>query len=173
VGTYDHIANTQKLYVDGTLDNSRVTSGDLVGTNNALLTLNSFAGAYGQSTWRELRVSDIIRSDIWISVTNYTCTDNLVMYNNVEIYTEPAIPPVPAYYFHGYIKEKSVPVARRIFLYDRVTGVLIDSAMSDSSSGYYLLETFDNAEHFIVVMDDTEGDVYNPIIRDKLPPNGK
>ncbi len=125
---------------------------------------------FWKGTIEEVRISNITRSGAWIKTTKTSNTDDLILYGTEENCTSPLED--PNYFYHGYIKEKTQPAERKIFLYDRVNGNLIDSSISDEA-GYYLLETGSNEEHFIVVMDDDAGEVYDPIIQDRILPNGE
>lgn len=127
-------------------------------------------GNYFKGNIKEIRISKTVRSDSWIKTTYYSNFDNLLLYYPNETYTEP-IP--EEYFFHGYIKELSQPVARKVSLYNKATGNLIDTTMSDPYTGYYLLASYTNDEHFIVAFDDEYGTAYNPLIRDNFLPNGK
>ncbi len=126
---------------------------------------------YYEQTLGELRISSIVRTNNWIQASRISLFDELIFYNTEETYTAPAADPI--YYFHGYIKEAGNPVARVVNLYNRSTGILADTTVSNAITGYYELATYDNVEHFIVVIDD-DGDTveYNAIIQDRLIPNG-
>ena len=56
----------------------------------------------------ELRYSTISRSDAWIKATYYTTFDDLIVYSELQN--------IPIYYYHGYIRERGVPVARTVRL---------------------------------------------------------
>jgi len=115
------------------------------------------------SDMAEVRISNIQRSDAWMKATYYTLFDNLISYNQGV---------KPAYYYHGYIKEKSIPVARTVRLYNRESGTLMDETTSSGSNGYYYLTTSISGEHFVAAFDDDAGDSYNAVILDKLQPLG-
>lgn len=70
----------------------------------------------------------------------------------------------------GYVTENTLPVARNLFMYDRSTGALVGTATSDASTGYYEISTSVSGEHFVVVLDDAEGESFNALIADKLVP---
>jgi len=111
----------------------------------------------------ELRYSTISRSDAWIKATYYTTFDDLIVYSELQN--------IPIYYYHGYIRERGVPVARTVRLYYRTTGELMDETTS-SGNGYYYLTTSISGEHFVVAFDDDLGESFNAVILDKLPPLG-
>jgi hypothetical protein len=69
---------------------------------------------------------------------------------------------MPTYFIEGYVYEKGNPVVRQIYLYDRSTGVLVDSTVS--SGGYYYVETSNSGSHFIVCLDDSSGVAYDDLI---------
>ena len=116
----------------------------------------------------EVRVSNIARSASWIKATYHSNWNTLLTYNSAQSYT-----PSPNYYYHGYVKEKGTYVGRKVYLYKRNTGTLVDNCMSNVNTGYYMLETSVSGEHFIVVLDDDAGDTYNALIEDRLYPNDK
>ena len=59
---------------------------------------------------------------------------------------------------------------RTIALYERSSGELKDITTSNSS-GFYSLETTNNTEHFVVVLDNIANYKYNALIKDRLLPN--
>jgi hypothetical protein len=115
----------------------------------------------------ETRISNIARSASWIKATYYSNWNTLLTYDSFQNYTPP-----PDYYYHGYVKEKGVYVSRKVYLYKRDTGLLMDSGMSNAGTGYYLLETSVSGEHFILALDDDAGDDYNALVQDRIYPNG-
>ena len=124
--------------------------------------INQFTGII-----QEIRISDVSRSAEWLKTTDNSLRDNLIYYYNEETYTPPS---EPKYYYQGYVKEHNHPVQRKVFLYDRSSGKLIDDTISDPS-GFYSLVTSEYKDNFIVVLDNDAGDTYDPLIRDRLLPN--
>lgn len=119
---------------------------------------------------KEVRISDTVRSGAWLKATHNTSIDNLISFNDPEIYSEPPIED-NLYTYQGYVKNKGIPMIRAVLLYERSTGTLMDSTISDNQ-GFYLLETPNNTEHFIVVLDSLDDYKFAPLIQDRLLPNG-
>jgi len=143
--------------------NTDTTAHTALGPNNALHSetglrvYSTFLGVVG-----ELRISDIARSYAWTKATYYSNFDNLISWGSEES--------EPQYYIDGYVKEKNAPVSRTVRIYDRTTGLLMDTDISRSSDGYYYVTTTSSGEHFVVVFDDDNGVVYNALISDRLIP---
>lgn len=74
--------------------------------------------------------------------------------------------------YEGYVTENDNPISRKVNLYYRNTGELIDTTTSSGSNGYYKLSAVNNDTHFIVAFDDEAGEDYNALILDKLLPVG-
>lgn len=72
-------------------------------------------------------------------------------------------------YFSGYVYEIDVPVSRKIYVYNRDTGALVNYTTS-SGDGYYYIETTYSGAHYIVALDDESGESYNAVILDKMVP---
>jgi len=116
----------------------------------------------------EVRISNTIRSDGWLKASYHSIMDELLSYNEVETYVET---PTQYYAYEGYVKNKATPVERKVLLYERTTGLLMDATTSDNQ-GHYLLQTPYNTEHFIVVLDNIADYKFNPLIQDRILPNG-
>ena len=116
----------------------------------------------------EVRISNTIRSDGWLKASYHSIMDELLSYNEVETYVET---PTQYYAYEGYVKNKATPVERKVLLYERTTGLLMDATTSDNQ-GQYLLQTPYNTEHFIVVLDNIADYKFNPLIKDRILPNG-
>ena len=110
----------------------------------------------------EIHISDTERSSSWIKAISYVITDSLLYF------TEDQIP--YDYIFRGVIKEKGMPAQRKVMLYRRSSGELINSMIS-AADGFYYLTTPYNEEHYIVVLDDDSGDEYNALIQDRVYPS--
>ncbi len=170
-GTYNSTGLLGDLFVDGVKETLSIDNYDsMSGSVNEVKVGGGNSGEEFNGIISEIRISNIVRSDSWIATTYHNNTDALIFYNTAETYIAPETE--PNYFYHGYIKEYNSPVARKVSLYDSTTGLLIDSTTSESASGYYLLETPNNTEHFIIVLDDDLGEVFVPLIQDKLLPNG-
>jgi len=72
-------------------------------------------------------------------------------------------------YFSGYVKEGDVAVSRIVRLYNRNSGLLVDSTTS-SGNGYYYVETTYSGAHYLIALDDDSGDSYNMARLDKMIP---
>jgi hypothetical protein len=110
------------------------------------------------------RRSNCKRSEAWIKATNYNITGQLYTVGEEEHKV--------AYYYHGYVTQLDLPVARQVRLYHRDSGDLMDETTSDVSTGYYYLTTSVSGSHYVVVLDDDAGDDYNALISDRLGPLG-
>jgi len=89
---------------------------------------------------------------------------NLCVSDGSNIYaTEIEIFNSISYYFSGYVYEQGSPVSRELYLHNRSDGSLINSTTS-SGNGYYYLETTYSGSHYIVCLDDAEGEDYNDMI---------
>jgi len=96
--------------------------------------------------------------------------DNLITYNTSEVYVAPIVT-TENYNYVGYVNLKGQPIIRTVLLYERSTGLLVDSTTSDQT-GFYNLLCHKNVEHFIVVLDDVNTFIYEPLVKDRLLPNG-
>lgn len=74
------------------------------------------------------------------------------------------------YFIEGYVKEKGQPVQREVALYRAETNELVDSTISASGTGYFLLETPYGEKHYAVCLDDMSKPDYNHLIYGKLLP---
>jgi len=164
-GTYNSSGLIGDLFVDGVKETLTTDGYDtMAGGVNDLVTGNqSGPDTYFPGVIGETRVSNIVRSDAWLKATYYTLHDNFMTCVQGN---------KPSYYYHGYIKEKSIPVARTVRLYNRESGTLMDETTSSGSNGYYYLTTSISGEHFVAAFDDDAGDSYNAVILDKLQPLG-
>jgi len=68
----------------------------------------------------------------------------------------------------GTVKELGIPVSRKVLLYLRSTGELVETTMSDPTTGYYQFDVNNITKvYFIVALDDDEGVEYNALICDR------
>jgi len=101
------------------------------------------------------RVSSIARSDAWIAATNASLKDDLL---SSILYT-----------VSGTVAENGTPVARKLYLFDRATGVKVAAATSDATTGSYLFAVPDTTtKYFVVALDDDAGTEYNALIADRV-----
>jgi len=147
----------QEVSTNGNTDTTAPTALGPTNNTNGVETYSHFRGIVNS-----VRVSNISRSEAWIKATYYSNTNNLIFWDSEKS--------EPIYYIDGYIKENNIPVSRIVRIYDRTTGLLIDTNTSRSSDGYYYVTTTYSGEHFVVVFDDNSGDVYNALISDRLIP---
>lgn len=151
-----------KVYVNGVVEGSDPSFGLIWNVNTDLSIGRSTDGFVGKID--EVRISKAPRSAGWVYTTYQSNWDSLVYYYTPEL--------TPTYYYHGYVKQYEEPVSRKVCLYDRNTGHLMDFIYSRVSDGYYYLTTTISGNHFIVVFDDEDGDSFNALISDKLQPTG-
>jgi hypothetical protein len=153
--SYNSSVGGQKLYIDGALSASRASF-----TAPATIGSLIYVGAHAAGTTNcahmyinEYRLSVIDRSSAWLKATYYSNTDDLVSFNTDRYF-----------FMSGYVKEKGIPVVRTVRAYRRDTGELVDSTISDPSTGYYYLVTTYSGGHSIVCLDDDYGLSYNDLI---------
>jgi hypothetical protein len=163
-GTYD--GSTAKMYVNG----QNITLGSVQGANPADdasvlgIAERSSSNLFFEGILDEVQVCSGVRSPAWIKADYYNCWNNFITFGEEEN--------EPLYYWDGYVKEYGQPVSRLVRLYNRDTGLLIDSDTSRGSDGYYYLTSSLSGTHFITAFDDDIGDEFNALILDKLSPKG-
>ena len=118
--------------------------------------------AYGYGASDEVRYYGAVLSDLYIKSSYYSISDALLYFVEDQIPYD--------YIFRGIIKEKGMPVQRRVCAYRRSTNLLAGSTTS-SVDGYYYITTPYNEEHYIVVLDNDSGDDYNALIQDRVYPS--
>lgn len=97
--------------------------------------------------------------------------DEFVIIKGLAKWTDNFTPPNTPIIPDVLHKNKVTPIERKILLYERTTGLLMDATTSDNQ-GHYLLQTPYNTEHFIVVLDNIADYKFNPLIQDRILPNG-
>ena len=71
----------------------------------------------------------------------------------------------------GTVEEEGVFVERTVRLYKRSTGELVDETISDYEDGGFLLLVSDQAEHYVVALDDiSDATDYDALIYDRVIP---
>lgn len=60
------------------------------------------------------------------------------------------------------------PCARTVRAYDRVSGVLAGSAVSNATTGAYSIDTLFEGDHVVVALDDDAGTSYNVVALDRI-----
>lgn len=155
-GTWD--GGTQRVFKNGVEANS-------TGQTGTLDDATSFSFNSGSETFYglqdETRVSIVSRSASWLKATYHTCEDNLISFADS--------PPPTITTYTGYVQLEGTPVSRKILLYNRATGSLIGVTTSNSTTGYFEIDTYLDALHFSVVLPEI-ADGFQPIIRDQLDP---
>jgi hypothetical protein len=94
----------------------------------------------------------------WIKANNYSVRDSLNMVQKADIYQT-----------SGYVTELGQPVQREVFLYDRISGELMDKTIS-STLGYYSLRTTVSGSHNIVCQDASSAPDFDDLIISKITP---
>ena len=79
-------------------------------------------------------------------------------------------PEYNGYYMEGYTKETGIPVSRTVTAYRSDTNELIDSTVSDPSTGYFWIESTYSGSHYLVCKDDDGGVDYNHLVYGKIVP---
>lgn len=85
----------------------------------------------------------------------------------------PDVAPFSEYlsYLSGTVKDDTGAFcARTVRAYDRVTGVLSGSAVSNASTGAYTVTTQTVNPHTVIVLDDDAGTAYNALVFDNVVP---
>lgn len=74
-------------------------------------------------------------------------------------------------YLSGTVKDgTNTPCARTVRAYDRVTGLLSGSTVSDASTGVFTVTTQTVNPHTVIVLDDDAGTAYNALVFDNVVP---
>ena len=152
--------NLRELFVDNNIEGTLNLSGDVSQAGNMYLAAGTGGTDYYLPAYiAEVRISNIVRPNSWVKATNYTLRDELFNIAKADIYN-----------FSGYVKELGLPVQRTLYLYCRETGELMDRALSDPNTGYYLLKTTSSGLHNIICKDADTGKDFNDLISSKLLP---
>ncbi len=147
-------------YVDGTIDGDMTQS--VYFKKNGKMSIaqeydpTNVAGDFFEGYIGEVRISNIDRTYEWIFTTHSTFCDNICYVNKADIY-----------YYTGNIYQKGLPVQRDVFLYDRVSGELMDKCISTVSGTYYLTTTV-SGEHNVVCHADEN---YQDVILGRILPD--
>ncbi len=78
-------------------------------------------------------------------------------------------PPMPSYEFTGYVKNGDEYLDRIVRAYRRDDYELMDETVSSGTSGYKIHTTY-SGSHYLVCLDDEEGEEYNALVLDKKYP---
>ena len=161
-GTYESSTLSGDLFIDGIKETLSVDNYDTIAgsTNDLTIGVNKpSANEFWEGKIDEIRISNVVRSNAWLKATYYSFFDNLITYSTEEI--------KPSFIFSGYVKVNNVPVARTVYLYRRLTGELVGSTISNSSTGYFEIPTPYDDYHFVVILPKLD-ESYNIIAKDKI-----
>jgi hypothetical protein len=149
-----------ELFVDGLSKDVEITSYGAWGSDGSTnieigrrITSNYYSGALC-----EVRISNIPRSTAWLKATYYSGWNDLVTFGAPDS-TGPAVLAMS-----GHVYEVGNPVSRIVRAYRRDTGELVDETTSNSSTGYYYLNTTYSGTHSLVCLDAEGGESYNDLI---------
>jgi hypothetical protein len=96
----------------------------------------------------EVRISNIARSASWIKATYYSNWDNLITYDRAKNY------------FSGTVKVENVLSARKVNLYDQITGELL--GFTTSTSGIWAVDVYGdiNTKYFAVCVPEWNAEIF-------------
>jgi hypothetical protein len=151
-----------RIYVNGILDNTGAVSHPQSFSSRPVFigkyyhnTSSSFGGIID-----EVRISNVSRSSAWVKATYYSNWNDLITFGAIE---EP-----PYFFYEGYVNVLGVPSERRVHLYRRSTGQLVDGTTS-SGDGYFKLQSRFPEYHYIIVLPELNED-YPLLFDDKIHP---
>ena len=151
-----------KIYIDSIkIGKQDFTAGMPTYTENLHIGSDHNSSQHFNGISDEVRISNIARSFSWIKATYHSSRNTLLTYGGEK--------QRPFYYFSGHTFEQQSPVSRKLYLYERSTGDLVDTTTS-SGDGYYYMETASSGSHNIVCLDDEAGVDYNDLISGKVFP---
>lgn len=157
-------------YFDFFVDAIQIGSPIAIGNFTEVATLGRYIGSsrslghFADGIISEVRISTVKRTAAWINATYEGLWDNLLTFG-VEEEEEAFV----YYYLSGYTFEEGNPVSRTLYLHDRADGSLMGTTTS-SGNGYYYLETTFSGAHYIVCLDNEEGEDYNDLILGNMIP---
>ena len=105
-----------------------------------------------------VQISNVARSSTWCIISEKSIKDDLISITKASIYQ-----------ISGYITSNNQPAQRRVFLYERTSGELVDKGIS-TAEGYYSLKTPFSGEHNIVCLDDPYDVDLDDLILSKVIP---
>jgi hypothetical protein len=113
---------------------------------------------YSTGLVKDVRISNVARSQAWIKATMYTSKDQLLTISNPVIFK-----------ISGSIKAFGFPAQRDVYLYERHTGELIQKTTADVN-GFYTIYTEKETEHNIVCYHNDAPPYLNDLIISKVIP---
>ncbi len=149
--------SSQYLFTDGIVTASGTFTSDVTTDTNSLFLGRSY-NAYFYGPIQSLILSNTARSAAWIKAGSYMQRDALI---NIDLGKR--------YKISGHVAAFGSPVRRTIFLYDRVSGVLLDKIISDDA-GYYTLYANTGDRYNVVCLDDDTGMDLSDILISKIVP---
>lgn len=121
---------------------------------------NNDTGSFYEGVLDELRLSKIDRPNGWISSTNLSNRDLLLVIEDLEIAD------IIAYRISGSVRQLGLLVERGVCLYLRSTGELKTYMLSNTPSiGYFEFIVNNLSDYYIVVLDE---DNYNALVFDRV-----
>ncbi len=162
--TFDNDTKYGATYTDANLDNSGIASAVWGIESNGRASIgqeydSSSTGDFFDGKIAELHISKVARSASWVGVTSYSNKDDLFNIYQAGIYQ-----------ITGYVKELGSPAQRTVYLYDRVSGELMDKVISNSSTGYYSLRTTISGAHNLMCIDALASPDFDDLIISKVTP---
>ena len=121
------------------------------------------------------------RSSSWNKATYNTLFDTLLTFTAEENVADQPInvpnalcallaltPAVNPYHVAGIVQEQGSAVARTVRLYDRSTGALVDSVVSDAGDGSFDFSDIDGKVYTVIAFDADAGSDFNALIYDRV-----
>jgi hypothetical protein len=162
--TYNSDNENFKLFMNGVLKKTDTTTKASFSSGNPL---GIFVGAassppqYQDGYLDEVRLSKIARSDAWIKATYYSNWNDLLIFGSIE--------ELPYFFYEGNVTVMGAPSARKVNLYRRSTGQLVDSTTSSGTTGYFVLQSPFAEYHYMIVLPEVE-EAYPILFDDKIHP---
>ena len=175
--------------LDAVLDGSGLTSDTgTCGTITTSLAIapqigrqSSFLVNYFDGDISEIRYSNTKRAVAWDKATYNTLLDSLLTFAEEGIFTAVSVdvpsalcallslvPAVNPYHVAGIVQEQGSAVARTVRLYDRSTGALVDSVVSDAGDGSFDFSDIDGKVYTVIAFDADAGSDFNALIYDRV-----
>lgn len=167
IGTFDYVAGRYDGYFGTIFFNGDKKSETVFGsypiktstTRLVLFNANNLDKAI-KGIQDETRISRVARSDAWIKATYYSNWNELLTFGSIET--------VPVFFYEGYVYVMGQPVERKVCLYRRSTGELVDTVVS-SGNGYFKLKSSFTDYHYVIVLPEIDEE-YKLLFDDKIHP---
>ena len=181
-GTYSSSAVLMRVFANGAYYASHANSGLIDDNTNPVIICSDSVYWYFNGYIDELRLSNVVRSDAWIASTHNTLFDTLLTFaveegisTAVSVDVPSAlcallslVPAVNPYHVAGIVQEQGSAVARTVRLYDRSTGALVDSVVSDAGDGSFDFSDIDGKVYTVIAFDADAGSDFNALIYDRV-----